>query len=188
MNVHLPAHVEHDASHLRVRHRPKADRVEGAAGDTEATDVDAVGGGALVHVVLGKDDLVVAAGDPVEVRLGVPIARELRAPPVLGMVPTRVDSPGLGGGVSRDLIFRSATLHLRRLKLLYGPFPGFIVDQLQTAMMKAFFETINCKLGWLQDLQVAIFYPTPEDSEGKMIMPFLGRINSGPTMRVLGSN
>ena len=136
MNVHLLAHVEHDAADLRVRHRSKSDRVEGRAGDAEAADVDAVGGGALIHVVLGKDDLVVTAGDPVQVRLGAPIARELRAPPVLGMVPTRVDSPGLGDRVSRDLIFRPATLHLRRLKLLYGPFPRLIVDELHAAIIR----------------------------------------------------
>ena len=136
VNVHLPANVEHDAADLRVRHRSKSDRVEGRAGDAEAADVDAVGGGALIHVVLGKDDLVVTAGDPVQVRLGAPLSGELSAPPVLGMVPPRVDPPRLGDGVSRDLIVLSATLHLRRLKLLYGPFPRLIVDELHAAIIR----------------------------------------------------
>ena len=52
VDVHLRAHVEHDAADLGVGHRPEAHRVEGRPGDAEPADVDAVGGAALVRVAL----------------------------------------------------------------------------------------------------------------------------------------
>ena len=80
-----------------------------------------------------------AAGDPVQVRLRAPFAGggELCAPPVGGAVPARVDPPRFGDGVSRGRIARPATLHLRCLELLHCPLPRLIVDQLQTALIKA---------------------------------------------------
>ena len=83
-----------------------------------------------------EDDFVVAAGDPVQVRLrAAPVVAggELGALPVGGAVPARVDPPCFGDGVWRSRIACSATLHLRRLELLHGPLPRLIIDQLQAA-------------------------------------------------------
>ena len=139
VHVHLRAHVEHDAAHLGVCHRPEADRVEGVPGDADSADVDAVGGAALVRAVAGEDDFVVAAGNAVQVRLRAQVVAggELGALPVRGSMPARVDPPRLGDGVSRDRIARPATLHLRRLELLHSPLPRLTVDQLQTALIEA---------------------------------------------------